>query len=89
MSLYEIARGVIRGRMRVDIPLESLLETIESRFAVFPLSKDAAKLGAALPDSFPGDPCDRFIAGTAMALNLSLVTADIRVRETRAVKTIW
>jgi PIN domain nuclease of toxin-antitoxin system len=89
VSLYEVVRGIIRGRMRVDLPLGSFLEALESRFVVFQLSKEAAKSGAALPDSFPGDPCDRFIAGTAMALNVPLVTMDSRIRAFSAVKTIW
>ncbi|MBV8116056.1 MAG: hypothetical protein JO300_15035 [Silvibacterium sp.] len=75
--------------MRVDLPLDSFLETIESRLLVLPLSKEAAKLGAALPDSFPADPCDRFITGTAIAQDVPLVTIDSRIRESRAVRTIW
>ena len=88
-SLYEIARGVARGRIAVDIPLESFLEELENRFLVFPLSKKAAKLAGELPASFPGDPCDRIIAGTALAANLPLVTADRRILLANAVKTIW
>ena len=89
VSLYEISRGVIRGRLKFDISLESFLELLEARFVVFPVSNEAAKLGAELPESFPGDPCDRFITGTALSLNLPLVTMDSRIRTSRVVKTIW
>jgi PIN domain nuclease of toxin-antitoxin system len=36
-----------------------------------------------------GDPWDRFITATAMALGLPLVTRDRRIRESGPVETIW
>jgi len=75
--------------MKVDMPIELFLEKIESRFLVFPLSRHAARLAAELSPTFPGDPFDRIIAGTALAENLPLITVDQNIRVSRVVKTIW
>jgi PIN domain nuclease of toxin-antitoxin system len=36
-----------------------------------------------LPQDFPGDPFDRTIVATAVALNLTLITADVAIRDAR------
>ncbi len=42
-----------------------------------------------IPRDALGDPWDRFITATAMALGLPLVTRDRRIRESGLVDTIW
>ncbi len=42
-----------------------------------------------IPRDALGDPWDRFITATAMALGLPLVTRDRRIRESGLVGTIW
>jgi PIN domain nuclease of toxin-antitoxin system len=42
-----------------------------------------------LPEKFPQDPSDRLIAATAMVEGMSLVTADLRIRQSKVVETIW
>src|SRR6266568_1900978 len=37
-----------------------------------------------MPDDFPGDPFDRTIIATAAVLNLTLITTDPAIRDTRA-----
>jgi PIN domain nuclease of toxin-antitoxin system len=44
---------------------------------------------AALPESFPKDPMDRLIAGTALANDLTLLTADERILRSSACKLLW
>jgi PIN domain nuclease of toxin-antitoxin system len=48
-----------------------------------------ASLAVALPEKFPQDPSDRLIAATAMVEGMSLVTADLRIRQSKVVETIW
>jgi len=88
-TLYEIARGMARGRIRAHLPPEAFLTKIESQFLVLPVTKQNALLAAQLPASFPGDPFDRIIAATALAENIPLITADQHIRRSRVVKTIW
>jgi PIN domain nuclease of toxin-antitoxin system len=42
-----------------------------------------------IPRDALGDPWDRFISATAMALELPLVTRDRRITELDLVETIW
>lgn len=88
-SLYEIAWGVMRGRIQSSLPLEKLLAFIERRFTVSSLTSRIAIVSAQLPAEFPSDPFDRIIAATAITEGIPLVTADTRMRRSRAVHTIW
>jgi PIN domain nuclease of toxin-antitoxin system len=89
ISFYEITRLVVRNRIEIDLPLESYLRELEARFQVRPLSAVISAIAGQLPDHFPGDPADRIIAATALAENLTLITADRRILLAGAVKTIW
>jgi PIN domain nuclease of toxin-antitoxin system len=89
VSLYELARGVFRNRMRVHGELGAFLELIEEYVAVIPLTSAIAAQAARFPDNFPRDPFDRMIAATALVHGASLVTADGPIRSSGAVRTIW
>ncbi|MGB9148369.1 MAG: type II toxin-antitoxin system VapC family toxin [Acidobacteriaceae bacterium] len=88
-SFYEIARGIHRGRIESLLSVEELLASIERRFTVAPLTADIAVAAAQLPDAFPSDPFDRIIAATAIAHRAALITADERIRRSRALRTLW
>ncbi|HVW76379.1 MAG TPA: type II toxin-antitoxin system VapC family toxin [Alloacidobacterium sp.] len=88
-TLYEIARGVERGRIQITDSLEIFLGEIASRFRILPISVPIAIRAAQMPASFPGDPIDRIIAATAMVEKIRLVTADDRIRKSEIVATIW
>ena len=49
----------------------------------------AAVRAAGLGGSFPGDPADRFIVGTALELGVPLLTRDERIADWGGVETIW
>jgi PIN domain nuclease of toxin-antitoxin system len=89
ITLLELATLVMKGRLRLDISLESFLREIESRFVVLPISGRACARAMALPAAYPKDPADRIIAATALVEGLSLLTADRAIRRSRAVQTIW
>ena len=55
---------------------------------ILPLSPAIAAQAAQLPPEFPGDPCDRLIAATAQIHELSLVTADQRLRDLVSLRTV-
>lgn len=54
-----------------------------------PVSAEIAHMAGSMPDPVPGDPADRIIVATAIALKARLVTADHRLRKNAQVDTIW
>jgi PIN domain nuclease of toxin-antitoxin system len=89
ITLLELAALVTKGRIRLDISLESFLQEVESRFVVLPISGRACARAMGLPAAYPKDPADRMIAATALVEGLSLLTSDRAIRRSRAVQTIW
>lgn len=89
ITLLELATLASKGRIRLDISLESFLQEVEARFVVLPISGRACARAMGLPASYPKDPADRIIGATALVEGLSLLTADRKIRRSRAVQTIW
>jgi PIN domain nuclease of toxin-antitoxin system len=89
ITLLELATLASKGRIRLDISLESFLQEVESRFVVLPISGRACARAMGLPANYPKDPTDRIIGATALVEGLSLLTADREIRRSRTVQTIW
>ncbi len=89
ITLLELATFASKGRIRLNISLESFLREIEARFTILPISGRACVRALGLPTAYPKDPADRIIAGTALVEGLSLLTADRAIRRSRALPTIW
>jgi PIN domain nuclease of toxin-antitoxin system len=89
ITLLELATLASKGRIRLNISLESFLREIEARFTILPISGRACVRALGLPVVYPKDPADRIIAGTALVEGLSLLTADRAIRRSRALPTIW
>ena len=89
ITLLELASLVSKGRIQLNISLESFLQEVESRFVVLPISGKACARAAELPKSYPKDPADRMIGATALVEGLRLLTADRQIRRTKVVQTIW
>ena len=89
ITLLELATLASKGRIRLNISLESFLSEIEARFTILPISGRACVRALGLPAAYPKDPADRIIAGTALVEGLSLLTADRAIRRSRALPTIW
>src|SRR6266851_1378089 len=85
ITLLELATLATKGRIRLDISLESFLQEVESRFVVLPISGRACARAMGLPSTYPKDPADRMIAATALVEGLSLLTADRVIRRSRIV----
>src|SRR5215467_14583552 len=71
ITLLELATLVSKGRVRLQIGVESFLQEVEARFVVLPMSGRACARALALPPNFPKDPADRVIAATALVEGLS------------------
>jgi len=89
ITLLELATLSSKGRIRLDISLESFLREVEARFVVLPISGRACVRALGLPATYPKDPADRIIGATALVEGLSLLTADRGIRRSRALHTIW
>ena len=89
ITLLELATLATKGRIRLDISLESFLQEVESRFVVLPISGRACARAMDLPAAYSRDPADRIIGATALVEGLSLLTADRAIRRSRMVQTIW
>ena len=66
-----------------------LLRDPDSTLEAEQITLDVAAAIRQIPRDALGDPWDRFITATAMALGLPLVTRDWRIHESGLVETIW
>ena len=89
ITLLELAALASKGRVRIDISLESFLQEVETRFVVLPISGRACARAVGLPPTYPKYPVDRIIAATALVEGLSLISADREIQRSKAVHTIW
>jgi len=89
ITLLELATLVRKGRIHLDISLETFLREVENRFVVIPITSRACVLAAGLPPAYPEDPADRIIGATALAEGMPLLTADQQIRRSKALRTIW
>jgi PIN domain nuclease of toxin-antitoxin system len=89
ITLWELATHAGRGRIRLDVSVESFISEVEARFTVLPITGRACVRALSLPAAYPKDPADRIIGATALVEGLSLLTADREIRRARALRTIW
>lgn len=91
ISVLEIVTAVRRGRLQFSQPVDAWLDDVrqlpEIRFA--PVTDPVAERAAGFDKTVHGDPVDRLIAATAVALGTSLVTADAQLQAAGVVPTVW
>ena len=90
ISLRELAQMIHRGRVVVEMQLDAWLDSIESHplLTILPLTAKIAAESVRLGDDFPNDPADQIIVATARCHNLTLITADERVRKWGKVRVV-
>ncbi len=90
ISCWEVAMLVQRGRLKLDRDARTWIDRALSVPGVelLALDADVAVDTAELPD-FGGDPADRMIVATARKHQVSVVTADARIADSRLVSVIW
>ncbi len=89
ITLLELMTLSNKGRIRLNLSLESFLGEIEARFVVLPITGRACVRALDLPATYPKDPADRIIGATALVEGLPLLTADREIRRSRVLHTIW
>src|SRR5579863_5333116 len=75
ISLLELATLEREKRLRLNVSFEGFLREVEDRFVILPITGRVCILALGLPPSYPSDPADRVIGGTALAEGLPLITA--------------
>jgi PIN domain nuclease of toxin-antitoxin system len=90
ISLRELAQMIHRGRAIVDMELNAWLDSIESHplLTILPLTAKIAAESVRLGDDVPNDPADQIIVATARCHNLTLITADERIRKWGKVRVV-
>ncbi len=89
ITLLEIALLTSRGRLHLTPNVETVLNEVERRFVILPITSNIAQQAFKFPAGYPNDPADRVIGATAVVEDIPLVTADRAIRKSRAVPTIW
>lgn len=91
ISALEIATAVRRGRLELGLPLEQWFADLAllPELKLEPVTAEIARVAGSFDESVPGDPADRIIAATAIALGAKLVTADKRLRAVPRLRTVW
>ena len=63
ITLLELTTLASKGRIHLDISLESFLQEVETRFVVLPITGRACVRAVGLPAAYPQDLADRMIGG--------------------------
>lgn len=91
VSCWEVAMLVRNDRLRLSMAVEEWVDHALARpkIELLPFTPAAAIRAAGLGGSFPGDPADRFIVGTALELRAPIATKDARISDWGSVEVIW
>ena len=91
ISLWELARLIDKGRIRVDGTTERFLIRLGERpgMTLLEITPQVAALAVQFPPDFPADPGDRIIAATARAQGIPLITRDGVLQDSPLLRTIW
>lgn len=91
ITWFELAWLADRGRITVEIPVRSWLQSLAREVRTLGITPAVAEAAVRLSEAFPGDPADRLIYATAVEHGARLVTKDDRLRRHRHPRplTLW
>ena len=90
MSAWEVAMLVHKGRLVLDREVRRwVADAVNISFVRMVPVQHHVAVNAVLLEGLHGDPVDRLLAATALDADLSLVTADRKLRDYPALTTIW
>lgn len=91
ISCWEIAMLSNAGQLKLSMDVKQWVGHALERpkVGLLPFTPAAAIRAAGLGGSFPGDPADRLIVGTALEMGAPLITKDQRITDWGHVQTIW
>jgi PIN domain nuclease of toxin-antitoxin system len=88
IALLELTALASKGRIYLDISLETFLREVEARFIVLPIAGRTCVLALRLAAAYLKDSADRIIAATALTQGSPLITADGEIQRSKALPTI-
>ncbi len=90
ISLRELAKMIQQRRIEVDMPLQGWLENVAAHplLTILPITAEIAAESVRLGDGFHRDPADQIIVATARCHDLTLITADERIRRWGKVRVV-
>lgn len=91
ISCWEVAMLSHGGKLKlsIDIALWVDLALERPKVTLLPFTPAVAVRAAGLGGSFPGDPADGFIVGTALEMDVPVITKDQRIADWGQVETVW
>jgi len=91
VSCWEVAMLSNSGRLKLSVEVSKWVGHALERpkIELLPFTPDVAIRAAGLGGSFPGDPADQFIVGTALEMKVPVITRDQRITNWGQVETIW
>ncbi len=91
ISIWEISMLIKRARIEIDTTAANFLNLfLESRnISVVSISPEIAELSTSFGSEINNDPADRIIAATSIIYNAQLVIADLSLRQSALIDTIW
>jgi PIN domain nuclease of toxin-antitoxin system len=91
VSCWEVAMLSNGGRLKLSVEISRwvVLALERPKIELLPFTPAAAIRAAGIGGSFPGDPADRFIVGSALELKVPVITRDQGIIDWGQVQTIW
>lgn len=91
ISIWEVSMLHERGQVKFDRELEEWLTQAAALegLELVPMTPAIGRHIYELGRGFHGDPADRIIAATALALDADLVTKDERMHACKALRCVW
>jgi len=91
ISCWEIAMLSNAGQLKLSMDITQWVGHALERpkVGLLPFTPAAAIRAAGLGGSFPGDPADRLIVGTALEMGVPVITKDQRITDWGHVQTYW
>lgn len=89
ITLWELAWLAQNRRIQISGSVESFVRETTARVLVKTITAEIAARAVRLGVEYPKDPADRLIGATAIEEGLSLVTADLKIQNSKLVKTVW
>lgn len=91
VSCWEVAMLSNDGRLKLNVEVSKWIgQALERpKIELLPFTPAAAIRAAGLDGSFPGDPADRFIVGTALEMRVPVISRDQRIINWGRVEAIW
>jgi PIN domain nuclease of toxin-antitoxin system len=88
ITLLEISMLVKKGKIQIQISSSEYLRRLQFLYPPVRITPNIATLAMDLPLPY-GDPFDRIIVATASELQLTLITKDQHIIESKLAPTLW